>query len=253
MPLRDHTEVPYSLPGNMQALHSRWPTKAMDYLNELLPMRYRMLPTSHLGRFYELDIATVNRLSQDTDESGIGSSATSRGTALLSMPQPTLTLEYSEPKFPVYEVKVMEIATQRIVAVIEFASPGNKDRAETRAEFAAKCAHFYKNRVCVSIIDVAIEHKFNLYSDTLDLLGHEDPAFSGKRVPQYAATIIARENDDSWVHRIETWAYPLTSGQSLPKIPIILSDTESVMLDLEITYEQSMRSLRMDPYLPGAQ
>ena len=251
MPLRDHTKEPYSLTGNMQALHGRWPNVALDYLNRVLPMRYRMLPTSHLGRFYELDIAAVDRMPRDAEEPGFGSG--SSGTATLTTPQPTLVLEYSEPKFPVYEVKVMEIATQRIVAVIEFASPSNKDRPDTRAEFAAKCAHFYKNRVCVSIIDVAVEQKFNLYSDTLDLLGHEDPAFSGKRVPQYAATIIARENENSWVRRIESWAYPLFAGQTLPKIPIILSDTETVMLDLEVTYEECMTSLRMDPYITGAQ
>jgi len=252
MPLRDHTVEPYSIPANMQALHGRWPNVAFEYLNRQLPRRYRMMPTSHLGRFYELDNAAVDRVSRGGDPTVYGSGSPSGDTVVLTMPPPTLTLEYTEPKFPVYEVKVLEIATNRIVAVIEFASPSNKDRPDTRAEFAAKCAHFFKNRVCVSIVDVAIGQKFNLYSDMLDLLGHEDPAFSGKRVPQYAATVIARENADSWVHRTESWAYPLTAGHMLPKIPIILSDNEMVMLDLEETYEESMLSLRIDPEIPGA-
>lgn len=248
MPLRDHTKKPYSNPVNMQGIHGRWPNVVLEYLNRKLPAKYRMLPNIHLGRSYEIDIGSVDREPSgdeavDRNDSG--------GILTMAIPHPTLSHVIDDEKYAEYEVKVYEIEGERLVAAIEFASPANKDRPTSRAEFAAKCAHLWKNRICVSIIDIAIERKFNLYADTLDLIGHEDPAFSGGSIPQYAATLRAIGNHHDGKYHLESWAYPLATGQSLPKIPIILSETEAIMLDLEETYEETIRSLRMDP-LTGA-
>lgn len=232
----------------MQGIHGRWPVAVLEYLNRKLPAKYRMLPTIHLGRYYEIDIGRVEREPYESETIDRNDSG---GTLTMVIPQPTLTHVIDGEKYAEYEVKIYEIEGEKLVAAIEFASPANKDRPASRAEFAAKCAHLWKNRICVSIIDIAVERKFNLYADTLDLIGHEDPAFSGGSTPQYAATMRAIGNRDDGKYHLESWAYLLAAGQPLPKIPIILSETEAIMLDLEETYEETIRSLRMDP-LPGA-
>jgi hypothetical protein len=45
--------------------------------------------------------------------------------------------------------------------------------------------------------------------------------------------------------RFETWAYPLIVGEKLPMLPICLDDALAVSLDLESSYEETCRALRI--------
>jgi hypothetical protein len=44
---------------------------------------------------------------------------------------------------------------------------------------------------------------------------------------------------------LETWSFPLVFGQSLPTLPLWLSDDLAVNLDLEASYEETCRVLRI--------
>jgi len=44
---------------------------------------------------------------------------------------------------------------------------------------------------------------------------------------------------------LETWASPLAVGQPLPTLPIWLTETEAVSLDLEVACEAACRVLRI--------
>jgi hypothetical protein len=126
---------------------------------------------------------------------------------------------------------------------VEIVSPANKDRPENRRAFVTKCAALLQKRVCVSIVDLVTTRQFNLYGDLLDLIDQRDPAFCPTPPPIYAATCRGRKVGQRL--RLETWAYPLVVGRTLPTLPLWLGDDLAVSLDLEARYEETCRALRI--------
>jgi len=129
------------------------------------------------------------------------------------------------------------------VAAVKLVSPANKDRAENRRAFVTKCAALLQQDVCVSIVDLVTTRDFNLYTDLLALIDRSAPAFSRNPSCIYAATCRGRKTNHR--ARLETWAYPLAVGQPLPTLPLWLSDELAVSLELEESYEESCRVLRI--------
>jgi len=71
-----------------------------------------------------------------------------------------------------------------LVAAIELISPGNKDRAEARRAFAAKCASYLQQGIGLVIVDIVTERQANLHDELNSLLEHADTF----QFPQAAAT-----------------------------------------------------------------
>lgn len=82
---------------------------------------------------------------------------------------------------------------RRPVAAVEIVSPGNKDCPQSRRAFVAKCAALLQERVRVSIVDLASNLQFNLYTDLLKLNGHKDPSFARHPSATYAVTLRGRK------------------------------------------------------------
>ena len=143
-----------------------------------------------------------------------------------------------------YEVLVYDQSRGRIlVAAVEIVSPANKDRADNRRAFVAKCAALLQQRVCVSIVDMVTTRQFNLYTELLELIGQTDPAFGSPAPFIYAATCRGRKIGQR--PRLEIWAYSLVVGGTLPTLPIWLRDDLAVSLDLDASYEETCRALRI--------
>jgi hypothetical protein len=165
-------------------------------------------------------------------------------TATWAPPEPTLTLPAELTEEYTYEVLIYDVSRGRqLVAAVEIVSPGNKDRPDSRQAFVTKCAALLQERVCVSIVDLVTTRHFNLYSDLLELIGHTDPAFGGEPPATYAVTCRGRKVKAR--PRLEIWAYPLVVGQTLPTLPIWLNEDLAVALDLEGSYEEACRALRI--------
>jgi hypothetical protein len=143
-----------------------------------------------------------------------------------------------------YEVQVYDTKRhRRLVGAVEIVSPANKDRPEARRVFAAKCAALLQQHVSVTIVDLVTTRQFNLYGELLDLIGQTDPSLAPEAPPLYAAACRFRREDDSW--RLETWAHALAVGQPLPTLPLWLADNLTVPLELEASYEETCRILRI--------
>jgi hypothetical protein len=69
-----------------------------------------------------------------------------------------------------------------------------------------------------------------------------DPAFSPPP-PAYAATCRKRQAGSQ--AKLDTWSRAIALGQPLPVLPVWLSETETVTLDLEASYEETCRVLRI--------
>jgi hypothetical protein len=147
-----------------------------------------------------------------------------------------------------YEVLVYDQSRGRmLVAAVEIVSPATKDRPESRRALVAKCAALLQKGVCVSIVDLITTRHFNLYADLLGLIGQADPAFAADPPATYAVTCRGRTVDPGpgSVGRVESWAYPLHVGRPLPTLPVWLREDLAVSLDLEASYEETCRVLRI--------
>src|SRR5437764_250309 len=138
----------------------------------------------------------------------------------------------------VNEVRVYdEKSGRRLVAAVEIVSPANKDRPEHRLAFVSKCLGLLQELVSVVVVDVVTTRGANLYGELLAAIGNSDTILSRERPSPYAAACRSTKPQKKWL--LETWAYPLTVGRPLPKVPLWVADDLAVPLELEESYEES--------------
>jgi hypothetical protein len=241
MPLRDHFRPPVSKKSSWEGFHATWPTWIVHQLRTQLPAGFTAEPRVHLGTFMEIDIGALEddepRVPM-TSGNGNGGTATATWTAT----QPTVAVDTDPPDEYEYEVRIFDAERERqLVAAIEFVSPANKDRSESRDSFVAKCAALLRKGVAVSVVDLVTIRRFNLYAQLMKFIGHPDPTMTADGPPIYAASC-------RWVTkgtraRLESWSHTLTVGEPLPTLPLWLSDVQVVALDLEPSYEQACHDL----------
>ena len=243
-PLRSHFPPPVSSRHSWEGFHAAWPTMLVQRLFPTLPAGYTAEPRVRLGQYFELDIGGF----EGDDEAGPRKLPAGDGgvaTASRVAPEPTLTVDADLGEQYEYEVLVFDEQRERsLVAAVEFVSPGNKDRPETRRAFVAKCAALLQKGVCVSIVDVVTVRQFNLYADLLELIGRSDPALGAKPPPQYAVTIHGRKRINQRP-LLDFWFYPMALGQPLPPLPVWLDVNLYVTLELEASNEDTCRVLRI--------
>jgi hypothetical protein len=244
MPLRDHFRPPLDNVRSWEELHGQWPAMIVIALAPRLPPRYVAGPRVHLGAYFEIDVASYEEDEPLPLAPGGGGEDGGATTAVWAPPQPTLAVTTDLPDQDEYEVRVYDTRRhRRLVAAVEIVSPANKDRPETRRVFVAKCAALLQQHVSVAIVDLVTTRQFNLYGDLLDLIGRADPSLAPEAPPLYAAACRWRRGADSWC--LETWAHPLAVGQPLPTLPLWLADNLAVPLELEASYEETCRILRI--------
>ena len=238
MPLRDHFRPPLDHNHSWDELHGQWPAMIVQRLFPVLPEGYVAAPSVHLGASFEIDVSAY-------EEDEAPSASGSGGVAVWEAPAPTLTLETDLPEQDEYEVRVYDARRGRtLVAAIELVSPANKDRPESRQAFVAKCAALLQKKVCVSVVDTVTVRQFNLYGELLEFIGKEDPALGSEPPHLYAVTLRGRKRPRKRAV-LDTWFYPLALGQPLPPLPLWLDADLAVSLDLEGSYEDACRVLRI--------
>lgn len=170
-------------------------------------------PRVHLGSCCQIDVCTFEQSEAGTAILGAAPDAGGGiATAPLAAPAPTLTLDAAFPEQYAYEVLVFDLKrARRLVAAVEIVSPANKDGRRD-------------------------------YTELLGLLECCDPAL-GVPPPTYAVTCRKRQLGGQT--KLDTWSFPLTTGQPLPSLPVWLSETQSLTLDLETSHEETRRVLRI--------
>jgi hypothetical protein len=193
----------------------------------------------------EVDVATFEKDDPDAlSEEATSGNGGGVATAIWAPPRPTLTVATDWPAQDEYEVRVYDRRrTHRLVAAVEIVSPANKDRPEHRRAFVSKCAALLQERVSVTIVDLVTTRNFNLYGELLELIGQADPSLGPEPPPLYAVACRGTKKGDAW--SLEAWAQTLTLGQPLPTLPLWLADNLAVPLELEASYEETCRVLRI--------
>ncbi|HYV34280.1 MAG TPA: DUF4058 family protein [Gemmataceae bacterium] len=243
MPLRDHFHSPVNDHHTWDELHGQWPAMMVLQLARDLPANYLAAPRIHLGRAVEIDVAAFDHQGgHNGDWPAVESGGTA--TAIWTTTEPTLRVETDLPDVDEYEVRVYDVARdRRLVAAVELVSPSNKDRPETRRAFVAKCAARLQQQVSVAVVDLVTTRDFNLYAELLSFLGRTDSSVGNSPTPTYAVACRGTIPRQRWL--LEAWHRPLKIGQPLPALPLWLAHGLAVELDLETTYEDTCRVLRI--------
>src|SRR5262249_11194279 len=97
--------------------------------------------------------------------------------------------------------------------------------------------------VAIGVVDLVTTRQFNLYAELLEWIGQPAPALGEEPPPTYVAALRFRKPPSGT--RLQTWPYALVLGQPLPTLPLWLAPGLAVPLDLEASYEDTCRVLRI--------
>jgi Protein of unknown function (DUF4058) len=243
MPLRDHFRPPVSKRASWEGFHGQWPAMIVQHLMHVLPDRYLAEPRVHLGPYFEIDVTAFTQLEPQA-ETTVPRAGNGVATATWTATQPALEVEADWPDQYQYEVLIFDQERERqLVAAVELVSPANKDRPESRRAFVTKCASLLRPGVAIAIVDLVTTRQFNLYAELLEWIGQHDAALEAEPATTYAVSMRFQK----FPHRslLQAWPYPLEVGQTLPELPLWLSPGLAVPLDLEKSYEDTCRVLRI--------
>jgi hypothetical protein len=236
MPLLDHFHAPLAQARHWESFHGAWAYKIMEVLNRgILPPGYFAEHTMHVGAV-EIDVPAFEESSPAHVEGNGGVAVQTWAPPAVAMVMPAV--------FP-DEIEVRVFHQQggpQLVAAIELASPGNKDRPETRRLFAAKCASYLQARVGLVIIDVVTERTGNLHNEMIAWL----QAASARLDPEPSLyTVSYRPVHKAAGDHIDIWPSALALGHSLPTVPLPLRGGPTVPLDLEAAYSEARSGTRI--------
>jgi hypothetical protein len=240
MPLLDHFHPPVSERRTWEGFHGLWAAALVEKLNrDILADEYFADMQVHVGSQVEVDIATL----EEKQGAGIPSAG---GAATLA---PVWTPPATDLVFPTVfpddiEVQVFSTITgATLVAAIELVSPGNKDRADARRAFAAKCVGYLTRGIGLIVVDIVTNRLPNLHNEIIALLGQGEPFLLGPTATTCAAAY--RPSRKPAGDQIELWPRPLAVGQPLPVLPLALRNAGIVPVDLEETYSEARQRSKL--------
>jgi len=244
MPLRDHFHPPLTKRHSWDELHGGWPMKLVEYLLTQLPPEFYAAPQVHLGGAVEVDIGTFEYDAPNGNDWGLPGNEGGTATTTWKAAKPLLDVEVDLPDTDEYSVRVYDVSRERrLVAAIELVSPANKDRPESRQAFISKCAALLREEVSVMVVDVVTSRAGNLFAELLSSIGSHDLVKAITSSNIYAAT--CRVNAPGQRRRLQAWHESLEVGKPLPTLPLWLSPDLALPLELEVSYEETCRILRM--------
>lgn len=228
MPVHDWTQVDA---GIFHAFHHRWITAISDALNDgLLPPDYYALPEQIAGGVIP-DVLTLE--FSHSGGGGHGDGKPAGGTMLATEPIVELT---DEAGFDHYVAKQKAIAVRhvtgdRVVAVIEIVSPGNKSSASAMWALTQKASELLQGGVHLLVIDLFPPSSRDPQGVHAAIWDH----FSGRAytLPDgKTLTVAAYES----AMNVKTYVRAFNVGDSLPTMPLYLRAGGFVKLALESTY-----------------
>ena len=234
MPLLDHFHPPLTGRRHLESFPARWASAIADALNESLPPDYFAEPQVHAGPRIEVDVGTFD----DRPPAGGGVATLPRTRPALAPPDVLLPAVFP----PEFGVRVFETSGgPRLVAAVELVSPGNKDRAEKRTAFAAKCVANLPAGCGLLVVDEVTSRLSRPLDDLFPLLA------AGVAVPDHGplAAVSFRPTRAGDTDSIEVRVRTLTVGGALPELPLALDAGRVVMVDLEATYEDARGRSRL--------
>ncbi|MBI1928344.1 DUF4058 family protein [Candidatus Poribacteria bacterium] len=236
MPILDHLSEEITDVVEFHSFHNAWATQIAYDLNEILPKNFRAKPHAQLG-IWEVDVRTDQTFTA------------SEKAKLISQYQSPCPSTVARVKLPTeLEVFIINVGrrTQQVVGVIEIVSRANKDRADNRMAFVAKCHSLLAQGISLAMIDILAIPVFNLHNQllaALEIRENEDTS-PAKETPLYCSAYRVLPAPDEAV-MVEFWEHLLSIGDELPELPLFITSEIAVPIRLERSYMEVCRRLRI--------
>ena len=232
MPMHDWTKVEA---GIFHAFHHEWISEISRTLNRgLLPSEYYALPEQVAAGFGP-DVLTLQDASGLEPRSGAA-------TALRARPKTRFTAQ-SDAEFyrrKKSSIVVRHVSGDRMIAVVEIMSPGNKSSRHAFRSLVEKACELIENRIHLLIVDPfppGPRDPNGVHAAIWEQI-QDDPFQPPADAP---LTFVAYESDLITRAYIETVAV----GGPLPDMPLFLEPGGCVMIPLEATYETAFDAMPM--------
>jgi hypothetical protein len=232
MVLQDHFHPPLSVRRHWHAFHSAWATFLASDLNRRLPEGYFAEPNVQFG--IEIDVATFE---ESPSEPTLPMERASGWTP----PAPALTVPLALVTDIVEVAVYSHEAGPTLAGAVELVSPANKDRAEHRDAFVAKCAAYVQEGIGLVIVDVVTHRRSNLHDLLLGRVGTAGHVQLGWDLYAVAYRAVDRLQQPS----LDIWPEKLSVGASLPTLPLWLRGGLCFPVDLGATYERTCQEQRL--------
>jgi len=228
MPMHDWTNVEA---GIYHAFHHRWISAIADALNAgLLPQELYALPEQIAGGFGP-DVLALQRKDQpDSDGGPLGTI-----TRVLK-PRPVMKItNQSEKEFfrrKKSAIVVRHVSGDRVIAMIELVSPGNKSSRNAVREFIEKVSELLEHRIHLLIVDPFPPGPRD--PNGVHGLIWEQITDDAYHIPADKPLTLAAYETELWTRAyVENFAV----GDALAEMPLFLEPNGCVMVPLEATYQ----------------
>jgi len=211
--------------GIYHAFHHEWISEIHRAVLRRLPKDYYSLPEQQAAGFGP-DVLTLKIEDQEPTESGGGVTTRVRPTTKL----------YQETDTDFYlgkqkSVAIRHVSGDRVVAMIEVVSPGNKNSAHALRAFTTKARQLLEDKIHLLIVDpfpAGRRDPNGLHAAIFEEF-QDDPL---PLPPEKPMSLIAYECDD----RIRAYLEPIAIGDALRDMPVFLMPGYSIEVPLEATY-----------------
>ena len=235
MPIHDWTRVDA---GIFHHFHQRWIAAICDLLNDgLLPDDYYALAEQHAGDRIP-DVLTLRGQANEGNPSRPNGSHRSR--AIRTRPSTRFVVESEAEAYlrKKNRAVVRHVSDDRIVALAEIVSPGNKSGRFAFDDFLAKVFELLSARVHLLLIDLLPRTKRDprgIHAAIWEAIVDERVT-TPKNLP---LTLVSYEAGDVTRGYYE----PVAIGQPLPDMPLFLEYGWHVKVPLEKTYATAFRTV----------
>jgi hypothetical protein len=222
MPMHDWTRVEA---GIYHAFHHSWIEEIHRAVLKRLPPDYYSLPEQQAAGFGP-DVLTLK--TADAEDASPGGGTTTLARPKTKLFQETPTEFYLRKK---KAVVIRHVSGDRIVAMIEIVSPGNKNSAHGLRAFVNKARELLQQKIHLLIIDpfpVSARDPHGLHAAIFQDL-QDDPL---QLPPEMPLSVFSYECDD----RVRTYLEPLEVGDVLSDMPVFLYPGMYIEVPLETTY-----------------
>lgn len=238
MPMHDWTKVDA---GIFHDFHQTWSGRIKERLNAgLLPSEYyALIEQTTLRGDSERSVPDVLALEATGSPDG---SSNGMQSALLSRPQ---TARKISSALDLYRrkknvVSIRHVSDDRVVAMIEIVSPGNKSGRAAFQDFLAKIAHLLARGIHFLVLDPFLPTRrdpagfHGAFLQDIDGIPYELPVAQ----PLTFASYEADPADDFYAD-----VKHLAFGDALPDMPVFLETNGCVMVPLEETYQSAWQAV----------
>jgi hypothetical protein len=222
MPIHDWTRVPAGL---FHHFHQDWSIEIARTLNRgRLPKGVAALVEQRAGP-RESDVLAIERQMKPNEGAA--------GIATVTRPVTRIVRRTTRE---IYSDRANRIVVKhhlgRIIAVIEIPSPGNKDSRAALRDFVEKTIDFLREGIHILIVDLfppTPRDPLGMHKAIWDEIVEEDFAFPEDK----DRILVSYETGGERTAYIE----PVAVGDSLPDMPLFLTNEVFVMVPLESTYQ----------------